>query len=837
MNIGFDAQAILGLGSKNRGIGNYSTSLFNTLINLDKDNNYFCLNVFDEKITDNYIKKTDNFNEVNYYTGPNLKYVTKEFEPYYSSIVSDFIIKNNIDVFYITSPFDVSFMSYKKEWFLNAKVVSILYDIIPWIFKDHYLRDEYYTNKEWYLDKIETIKSSDLVFAISNSAKEDFVKEFNYDENKTVVINGAPDDRFKVVDISEERKKELKKKFGINKKFLICTGGDDMRKNLDGLIAGYSKVDERVREEYQLVIVCKIGEESKKNYMEIAKDNGVENDVIFTGFVDDNEIVELYNLAYAMVFVSKYEGFGLPVVEAFSCHIPVVSSNNSSLYEVGVGSAIMINPYDPNEIAKGITELLTTANIEEMIKGGIKKLEIYNWNSVAQICKDSVNSIDISNSSLIKNLAIFTPLPPMESGISDFSYDVICGLAKHIDRIDVYIDDYQTNVELPKNVNVLNHKEFIPMYDQILYEVGNSFFHTYMFKYIELYKGVVELHDSDLNGVFSADSFYRNGINYDLFKKYYLDDLGLEKVKEIIENNIMPHEFNLNKSINSYITKHAKSLILHSRYAIKSVLDNNIDVNINYIPHYVKINELANRNEARERLGIKDDTVIIGAFGFIADTKRYIEIIKACKLLKDKGYKFVMYFVGKINDDYVKNRYDSLVKESGLEKEIIVTGYTELNDFIKYIDSVDICLNLRYPYNGETSGVLVRSLSKGKCIITNNVGFFGELPDDVCYKINAVEKFKNDEEEIETIANSIEELIKNKELRERLEKNARKYAVENLDLNILIPKYLTVLNNTNHTDIVNLDSIISLIKQDKDYNKYDEKTKNKIIDTICMLCK
>ena len=830
MNIGFDAQAILGTGSKNRGIGNYSTSLFNTLIDIDKDNDYFCLNVFEEKITDNYIKKTDNFSEINYYTGPNLKYVIKEFEAYYGSIVSDFIIKNNIDVFYITSPFDSSFMSYKKEWFLNSKVVTILYDIIPWIFQDHYLKDEYLTNKKWYLDKIDTIKFSDIVFAISNSAKEDFAREFDYDENKIVVINGAPDDRFKVIDISEARKNELKRKFGINKKFLLCTGGDDMRKNLDGLIVGYSKIDKKVREKYQLVIVCKIGEESKKNYMEIAKENGVEKDVIFTGFVDDNEIVELYNLAYAMVFVSKYEGFGLPVVEAFSCHIPVVCSNNSSLYEVGVGSAIMINPFDPNEIAKGITELLTTANIEEMVNGGIKKLEIYNWNSVAQICKDSVNNIDLSNNSLIKNLAIFTPLPPMESGISDFSYDVICGLAKYIDNIDVYIDDYETNVELPQNVNVLNHKEFIPMYDQILYEVGNSFFHTYMFKYIELYKGVVELHDSDLNGVFSADSFYRNGIKYDLFKKYYINDVGVERTKEIIDKRIMPHEFNLNKGVNSYITKNAESLILHSRYAIKSVLDNNSDVRINYIPHYVKINELANRSEAREWLGIKNDTVVIGAFGFIAETKRYAEIIKACKILKDKDYKFVMYFVGKISDDHVRNKFDSLVKENGLEKEIIVTGYTELDEFIKYIDSVDICMNLRYPYNGETSGVLVRSLSKGKCIITNNVGFFGELPDDVCYKIKAVEEFENEDEEVKTIANSIEELIKNKELRENYEKNARKYAEDNLDINILIPNYLRVLEKTN---AASFDDLIGVIKKD---TSIEDDELNMLINTIIKMC-
>lgn len=831
MNIGFDAQAILSVGSKNRGIGNYSTSLFSKMIDLDKANHYYCMNVFEEKITNNYIKESTNFHEIYYYSGDNLEYIQKEYEGYYGLIVSSFIKNNNIDIFYITSPFNEGFLTYKKEWFLGAKIMTILYDVIPWIFKEHYLRNK--DIQSWYLNRIEMIKFSDKVLAISHSAKNDFVKIFDCDSNKVEVINGAPDERFCVVNIEEDRAKTLLNKHGIYKKYLICTGGNDMRKNLDGLIISFAKVDESIRKDYQLVIVCKIDSNSKEYYMNIAKNNGVFNDVVFTGFVDDNEIVELNNLAYAMVFVSKYEGFGLPVVEAYSCQVPVVTSNNSSLHEVGENAAILVDPFNTDDIARGITEVLTTTNVDEMIKNGTKKLKEYNWRKVAQNCIAINNALTLNDDGNIKKLAVFTPLPPMESGISDFSYDVICELSKHIDKIDVYIDDYEANVSFPKNVRVINHKKFIPIYDQVLYEVGNSDFHTYMFKYLETFKGIVELHDSDTKGLFSYLSMYKNGMDYDAFSKYFIDDLGKDVINNIVRNQISPERIKYDKSINGYITHNANELILHSMYAINSVINNYIGVKANYIPHYVKIKKQKSKEEAKVKLGIPLDQVFIGSFGIVANTKRYTQIIKACKLLKNNGMNFILIFVGKCLDDNVKDCFNTLINNYNLQDNIKITGFVSLDEFEDYMDAVDITLNLRHPYNGETSGALVRSLSKGKCIIANNVGYFGEIPDDVCYKLPKVETFESEDEEIMCIANSLLNLMSDTQKIREFEKNARKYAEDNLDIKKLISKYVQILNKMYNINYSFLEEFIKLVKNDV-YNNEDKITK--IAKSIMEIC-
>ncbi len=117
-----------------------------------------------------------------------------------------------------------------------------------------------------------------------------------------------------------------------------------------------------------------------------------------------------------------------------------------------------------------------------------------------------------------------------------------------------------------------------------------------------------------------------------------------------------------------------------------------------------------------------------------------------------------------------------------------VTGYVNIDEFTDYIDATDVCLNLRWPYNGETSGSLMRILAKGKCVVVNNIGSFGELPGEACVKLQSVKEM-TPEEEIAEIYGAMKRLAGQKELREAIGQSARRYAETTLDLKLVAKEY------------------------------------------------
>jgi len=121
------------------------------------------------------------------------------------------------------------------------------------------------------------------------------------------------------------------------------------------------------------------------------KNSEFKNDIVVTGFVNEEDKARLYNLAKVFVYPSFFEGFGLPPLEAMACGIPVVVSNKSSLSEVVGSSAIMINPQNPSEISWAIKEILENRELSEYLtKKGLEQAEKFNWNNAV---KEILNSI------------------------------------------------------------------------------------------------------------------------------------------------------------------------------------------------------------------------------------------------------------------------------------------------------------------------------------------------------------------------------------------------------------------------------------------------------------
>lgn len=790
MRIAFDATAILGPMSKNRGIGNYSMGQFIKMLEMDQENEYFFLNLFEEDFClKEHLEKKANLVETYFYSGKNRFLMEDQFAETTKKIYQKFIKENQIDVFYITSPFDSQCIKYKPDWFEGVKTVALVYDIIPYIFKERYLSDEGGYN--WYMGIIDFLRHVDRIQVISQSVKDDLVSYLDFPENRIDVIWGAVDKRYQEIDIEEDKKKELFDKFGIKDRFIMCTGGDDERKNLAGLIEAYSKSGKDVVDKYQLVIVCKLSEGAVERYTELSKELGCEGRVVLTNFVSNEELLYFYNLATLMAFPSTYEGFGLPVVEAWACGTPVLTSNNSSLVQLAGDGAVIVDPFDVEDAARGIHYAMTECDLDELLQKGKEQLKRFQWDVVA---KDSIDSLNLLKTELPekikeegrKKLAFFTPLPPKQSGISDYSVDIISELQKYYD-IDVFIDDdYQPTGSYGDAVQIFSHEEYEAKREQYIdtvYQVGNSEFHMYMFPYIQKYHGTVVLHDYNLHGVAVYMAFDDHDADYTLYRDLLCSDYDKNDVRNYIsklkKGETGYHIYDM--PVNGFVTNYATKVIVHSEEAREKLLYKNIGCDVTHIWSYAKVEDyIADNAKSKVSMGYDPDDFVLAAFGHVHETKRIIPILKAFSKISLQNVKAKLLFVGKLDKNLENLFYQTLDIEKIADK-VKVTGYTELDDFIHYIDMTDICLNLRYPYNGETSGSLMRIFAKGKCVIVNDIGSFGEFPDEICAKIPNVMDL-SEQQEVEYIENAIMSLMNDSQYMLKMRQAAFNFAKENLDL-------------------------------------------------------
>ncbi|SMF32073.1 Glycosyltransferase involved in cell wall bisynthesis [Paenibacillus barengoltzii] len=800
MNIAIDVLAILGPDSKNRGIGNYNVSQFKRVFQQDIKNNYFLLNFYEDINLQEVLKYSENVKEFYFYTGENGFLIReKSYRELIGAIVKKFIKENQIDIFYITSPFD-RLMSYDLDWLKGTKVVMTVYDIIPYLFKERYLKPKEFYHE--YMSWIEKLKRADKILAISQSVKNDLIEHIGINAEKINVIYAGVEEHFKTIEVNDAD--IIRKTYGINSKFVMCTGGDDDRKNIAELIIAFSKMPRDLINKFQLVIACKLSKASESRYYDIAKKHGIEGRVILTNFVPLDHLIKLYNMAHVMAFPSQYEGFGLPVVEAMACGTPVLTSNNSSLGEIAGDAAVLVDPFDIKDITRGLIEILENNDLDKLITKGYQQIRKFTWNKVAERTIQSLESLDLEQSRKLlnldrmkkKKLAFFTPLPPIKSGIADYSVDIIENLVEFFD-IDVFVDiNYEVEYKFEQNVKIFPFTEFPRKksdYFDVIYQMGNSEYHAYMIKCIQTYPGTVVLHDYNLHGLLYHLAKKKNDLN--LYREFLYEDYE----KSIVDSYV--NDFEAGKSglkiyelaTNGVVTNYANKIIVHSDYAKRLLLQGDIGRSVKKILLYSKIEEIKDKKHIRLKLNMPEDIVVISAFGHIHETKRIVPIIKAFNLVKHKFDNVRLYLVGKPSPS-IADEIKNIIVSHKLDQFVYITGFTELPVFEEYIDASDICMNLRYPYNGETSASLMRILGKGKCAVINDIGSFSEVPDDCCVKLKSAENM-SEEQEVEEIYNNLYKLISHPEIISHIGKNAINYAKFNLNIEKIKVQYRDFLND------------------------------------------
>jgi len=175
----------------------------------------------------------------------------------------------------------------------------------------------------------------------------------------------------------------VKAKLSLPDRFVLFVGHLEPRKNLARLVEAFSILKSKTKLPHKLVI---LGRESwgYEPVFEAVERHNECSDIVFTGYVDEDDLPLVYNLADALAFPSLYEGFGLPLLEAMACGVPVVTSKVSSLPEVAGKAAILVDPYNVEEIADGLAAVLEDEALRQaLINKGLDRAKKFRWEEAA----------------------------------------------------------------------------------------------------------------------------------------------------------------------------------------------------------------------------------------------------------------------------------------------------------------------------------------------------------------------------------------------------------------------------------------------------------------------
>lgn len=240
-----------------------------------------------------------------------------------------------------------------------------------------------------------SVQRAAKVIAVSQRTKEDLLEHYHLPEDKVAVTYEAASEVFRPL---EERSvlTQWRERYGLHRPFILTLGNLQPRKNMVRLVMAYDRVRKRGFT-HQLVIAGQAHWRSSEIYRAV-EEHGLEDEVLFTGYVPDSDLPLLYNAADLFVLISLYEGFGLPVLEAMACGIPVVASRTGSLPEVVGEAGLLVDPLDIEGISEAMAEVLSHPHLASQLKDrGLKRAANFSWHKTAKQTLDVYREVVQAN--------------------------------------------------------------------------------------------------------------------------------------------------------------------------------------------------------------------------------------------------------------------------------------------------------------------------------------------------------------------------------------------------------------------------------------------------------
>jgi glycosyltransferase involved in cell wall biosynthesis/SAM-dependent methyltransferase len=313
-------------------------------------------------------------------------------------------------------------------------------------------------------------------------------------------------------------------------------------------------------------------------------------------------------------------------------------------------------------------------------------------------------------------LAFFSPLPPVKSGIADYSAALLEPLREQAE-VTVF-------TEAPAHFDPTR-------FDSLLYQMGNNPHHDFTYSLALKHPGVVVMHESNLHHLIAELTIKRN--NWDAYVNEVEYDGGpaarafAERVRRL---EVGPDYEGV--PMLRRLLERSRGAIAHSQFVAGDLERAGFKGPTAVVPHGAWIPLDADRLGVRERLGLGPRTPLVGVFGFLKPYKRIAESLRAFRRLLRVEPTARMILVG---EPHPELQLDHLLGTLDLRHAVRVLGFTPIEQFTNLMAACDVVLNLRYPTVGESSGTLLRALGLGRAVLVSDIGSFCEYPDSICLKV------------------------------------------------------------------------------------------------------
>jgi glycosyltransferase involved in cell wall biosynthesis len=237
-------------------------------------------------------------------------------------------------------------------------------------------------------------KKAKRIVTVSNYSKNDIIDSFKISEEKIDVAYNGVNPIFNPIE--EAEKEIIKKKYTSGEDFFVFVGAMHPRKNVAGLIKAFDHFKRNSESKIKLVIVGEMMFKTstiKETYHNLK----FKEDIVFVGRLSPENLKNVVASALALVFVPFFEGFGIPIVEAMRCGTPVICSNRTSMPEVAGQSALIVDPYNTEDIAEAMQKIANDSSLRKNLsEKGIERSKDFSWDKTADVLWSSVDKVMIN---------------------------------------------------------------------------------------------------------------------------------------------------------------------------------------------------------------------------------------------------------------------------------------------------------------------------------------------------------------------------------------------------------------------------------------------------------
>jgi glycosyltransferase involved in cell wall biosynthesis len=618
---------------------------------------------------------------------------------------------------------------------------GMVWDLIPLIFPNDYMG---VNDRRDLIPAYAAMREADHLFAISEQSALDAVRLLNIPREKISHISGGVGQEIlEAIHLTSHQQDRQTFSFGTfyRHNYFVYIAGNDYRKNLHRMIKAYGLLSKMVGKSvlYPLVIICNMPEEAMQELRDFIHSSGLKflQDVFMTGHISDIDLVRLLQQARGLIFPSLYEGLGLPILESYACGTPVIASNRSSMCEI-VHPQCLFDPYDPQTIAAKIHEFSRDSALRQVsLEFGKNILKKFNWKNASALIipylslpSKQKQPLKIQRKSPNRTLAMFSILPPDESGVAEYNYATFTKTPWNI-HFYHHFPSVKSQVEFNlKSKNQAYHPRLFPMFNQVydyqkaIFILGNSFHHSHglndlLHKKVETAcENYIYLHDARLLYLWYA--YFKNNFT-DV--KQFLAKFYPEKEKEITAcDSILDMMVNTNiHGVRPLIPlSNPKKILVNSQQARELVMQDLGD--LNHTECETLFLPIIDQNISEPFIASQRSETYIAHFGILATQKHPDILLEACKILNEEQ-PIKLIFAGY----YLKNSLATLKLE--LPEFVTLFDSPSNEKLVDLMQQIDIAVQLRWPTDGGISGVVNQLLSLSKPVIATDKGFFGELKD------------------------------------------------------------------------------------------------------------